>query len=65
MQIIKNIEIRAYIRIRNLLGILVSDIQKKLKSCFSDIAPQMNGVRKCVNRFKQGSESLERPKKAF
>ena len=64
-----NIEIPAYIRIRNLLGISAQDIQKELKSC-SNRAPQINSVRKWINRFKRGGESLEdqrrsgRPKKA-
>ena len=56
---IGNIEIRAYIRIRNLLGISAQDIQKELKSCLSDRAPQINCVRKWINRFKRGGESLE------
>lgn len=56
---IGNIEIRGYIRIRNLLGISAQDIQKELKSCLSDRAPQINCVRKWINRFKQGGESLE------
>ena len=59
MSNIEKFEIRAYIRIRNLLGISAQDIQKELKTCLSDRAPLINCVKKWTNRFKKGGESLE------
>ena len=59
MENIDKFQIRAYIRIRNLLGISAQDIEKELKSCLSDRAPQIKCVKRWINRFKKGGESLE------
>lgn len=71
MEKIGNLEIRSYIRIRNLLGISAQDIFKELKSCISDHAPEIRTIYKWIKYFKAGGESLEdqrrsgRPKTAI
>ena len=71
MEKIGNLEIRSYIRIRNLLGISAQDIFKELKACISDHAPEIRTIYKWIKYFKAGGESLEdqrrsgRPKTAI
>ena len=59
MKKIKNFEIRAYMRIRNLIGISSQNILIELKSSLADQAPSKTTIYKCVDRFKKGGESLE------
>jgi len=71
MRKIGNLEIRSYIRIRNLLGISAQDIFKELKACISDRAPEIRTIYKWIKYFKAGGESLKdqrrsgRPKTAI
>ena len=58
MENIGKIEIRSYIRIRNLLGISAQEIYKELKSCLSNQAPEINTIYKWIRYFKAGGESL-------
>jgi histone-lysine N-methyltransferase SETMAR len=56
---IEKIEIRGYIRIRNLLGISAKDIIKELKASLSTQAPSEMTVYRWIKLFKSGEESLE------
>ena len=48
MEKIGNLEIRSYMRLRNLLKILAQKIFKELKACLSDRAPEINNIYKWI-----------------
>ena len=56
---VEKIEIRGYIRIRNLLGINARDIIKELKSGLSSLAPSDDTVYRWLKYFKAGGESIQ------
>ena len=59
MEKIGNLEIRSYIRIRNLLEILAQGIFKELEASISDHSPEIRTIYKWIKYFKAGGESLK------